>query len=72
MKAWGDGLACSNLTTEREKFKGKIILVQRGLCSFVDKVRRVQYVGGIAVVVGDNTAGSGLLTMFAKGINPWI
>jgi hypothetical protein len=73
VKAWGDGLACSNLTTEEEMcnvFRGKIILVQRGLCTFAEKVRRAQYVGGIAVVVGNNVAESGLLTMFARGINP--
>jgi hypothetical protein len=70
VKAWGDGLACDNLTElSGERFTGKIVLVQRGKCSFADKVRQVQYVGGIAAIVGDNTAGSGLLTMYAKGIS---
>jgi hypothetical protein len=73
VKGWGDGLACKNLsetTTESNPFKGKIVLVQRGKCAFADKVRRVQEVGGIAVVVGDNTPTSGLLTMYAKGTHP--
>src|SRR5271170_1006874 len=68
VKAWGDGLACVNYTESDKEFDGKIVLVQRGQCSFADKVRRVQYAGGIAVIVGDNIARSGLLTMFAKGI----
>src|SRR5579862_1102700 len=57
------------LETEMDKnrFKGKIVLVQRGKCAFAEKVRRVQEAGGIAVVVGDNTPSSGLLTMYAKG-----
>lgn len=66
VKAWGDGRACTNSTSS--EFEGKIVLVERGECSFVEKVRRVQGVGGIAVVVGDNMAGSGLLTMFATSM----
>ena len=65
VKAWGNGLACTNSTSTA--FKGKIALVERGECSFAEKVRRVQEVGGIAVIIGDNTAGLGLLTMYAKG-----
>jgi hypothetical protein len=70
VKAWGDGLGCSN-STKNFSCRGKIVLVQRGQCSFAEKVRRVQEVGGIAVIVGDNNAGSGLLTMFAKGSTLW-
>jgi hypothetical protein len=75
VKGWGDGLACQNFSEmkpDSNPFKGKIVLVQRGKCAFADKVRRVQAVGGIAVVVGDNTPTSGLLTMFAKGTRPLI
>ena len=73
VKAWGDSLACDDFTTQltnpwiESQFTGKIVLVQRGKCAFADKVRRVQQVGGIAVIVGDNVAGSGLITMYAKG-----
>lgn len=77
VKAWGNGLACSDVSEEeqkeetgREGYKGKIVLVQRGQCSFAEKVRWVQQVGGIAVIVGDNTPGAGLLTMYAKGTHP--
>ena len=69
VKAWGDGNACKNPVEgeDGEQWEGKIVLVRRGECSFADKVRRVQRVGGKAVVVGDNTAGTGPLTMYAKG-----
>jgi len=65
VKAWGDGLACSNST--EKGYEGKIILVERGRCAFVDKVRRVQEIGGKACIVGDNVPSSGLLTMYANG-----
>lgn len=55
---------------EKYPFRGKIVLVRRGKCSFAEKVRKVQKEGGIAVVVGDNTPSSGLLTMYAKGNIP--
>jgi len=74
VKAWGDGLACSDGASEadgdnllRLDYEGMIVLVQRGACSFAEKVRSVQRAGGIAAIVGDNTAGYGLLTMYAKG-----
>lgn len=77
IKAWGDGLACTNYTAAEtgldvdHKYRGKIVLVERGKCSFAEKVRRVQKIGGIAVIVGDNVPSSGgLLTMYAKGTRP--
>src|SRR5579862_9783918 len=84
IKAWGDGLACSNYTPRaadhgpsqtvrgrwRNIYQGKIILVERGKCAFAEKVRRVQAAGGRACIVGDNVPSSGgLLTMYAKGSN---
>ncbi|RKO87276.1 hypothetical protein BDK51DRAFT_43774 [Blyttiomyces helicus] len=45
-----------------------IALVQRGECSFIQKVRAMQRSGAIAVVVGDlEKSTSGLVTMFANG-----
>ena len=71
VKAWGDGLACDPPTEEDiEEWDGRVVLVRRGECSFVEKVRWVQRMGGKAVIVGDNTAGTGLLTMYAKGEPP--
>ncbi|CAG8748899.1 24230_t:CDS:2, partial [Gigaspora rosea] len=44
----------------------RIALVERGQCSFIDKVRNMQASGAIAVVVGDNEH-NGLITMYATG-----
>jgi PA domain len=64
----GDGLMCEEVPpSDQIRFRGKIILLQRGQCSFAAKTRNVQRAGAIAAIVGDNTAGSGLLTMYAKG-----
>ncbi|KAI8826729.1 uncharacterized protein EV422DRAFT_562783 [Fimicolochytrium jonesii] len=43
-----------------------IAIVQRGDCSFVQKVRAMQSSGAKAVVVGDNVPHSPLITMFAS------
>ncbi|CAG8516253.1 11987_t:CDS:2 [Cetraspora pellucida] len=43
-----------------------IALIERGQCSFIDKVRNMQASGAIAVVVGDNEHNS-LITMYATG-----
>ena len=68
IKCWDDGLACTPpKPEEKDKFVDKVVLVQRGKCAFAEKVREVQRAGGMAVVVGDNTPSSGLLTMYAKG-----
>jgi PA domain len=70
VNAWGDGLACDTPVSPEDEFEFKIVLVKRGKCSFAEKVRRVQDLGGVAVIVGDNVAGSGLVTMYAKGSYP--
>lgn len=43
-----------------------IALVERGQCSFIDKVRNMQSSGAIAVAVGDKDR-NGLVTMYAAG-----
>uniref|UniRef100_A0A1D1Z0R5 RING-type E3 ubiquitin transferase n=1 Tax=Anthurium amnicola TaxID=1678845 RepID=A0A1D1Z0R5_9ARAE len=43
-----------------------IALVERGQCTFIEKVRNMQTAGAIAVVVGDNEK-NGLITMYATG-----
>ncbi|KAI7867030.1 hypothetical protein BDF14DRAFT_776937 [Spinellus fusiger] len=47
-------------------FEHWIALVERGQCSFVDKVRTMQESGAIAVVVGDRHY-NGWVTMYAPG-----
>lgn len=55
------------------EIEGKIVLVARGGCGFLEKVLWAQSRGAVAVIVGDyrrtGTIGSGgLVTMYAKGM----
>ena len=75
VKAWDNHLGCSpsnDSTEELSRFRGKIVLVQRGGCSFVSKVRTVQEVGGVGVIVGDTCIQCPLMTMYAYGIRVTI
>lgn len=45
---------CSELITPNDQIKDKIVLVERGDCTFQDKARMVQTHGAAAVVVVDN------------------
>ncbi|CAI2166659.1 17406_t:CDS:2 [Funneliformis geosporum] len=56
---------CSKLKNSIE-VENQIVLVERGQCSFIEKVRNMQASGAIAVVVGDNER-NGLITMYATG-----
>jgi len=56
---------CSKLKREVST-KNWIALVERGQCTFIEKVRNMQTSGAIAVVVGDNEK-NGLITMYATG-----
>lgn len=47
--------------------RGRIILLPRGGCGFLEKVLWAQRRGALAVIVGDNVSGRGLVTMYAKG-----
>lgn len=49
--------ACNNLL-ETTAIKGKIAIVERGDCMFIDKARRIQKAGAIGGVILDNTPGS--------------
>ncbi|KAI9817709.1 MAG: hypothetical protein M1832_004603 [Thelocarpon impressellum] len=52
---------------EGAEIAGQIVLLSRGGCGFLEKVKWVQRRGGIALIVGDNTRGGGLVTMYAQG-----
>jgi len=59
------------------EIEGKVVLVQRGGCGFLEKVLWTQRRGGIALIVGDykrpGIGGGGssvLVTMYAKGMSP--
>ncbi|KAJ3077739.1 hypothetical protein HK102_005003 [Quaeritorhiza haematococci] len=62
----GDESGCTKLE-KAPAVDNWIALIERGRCAFVDKVRAMQASGASAVVVGDNVAHAGLLTMFASG-----
>ncbi|KAJ8324224.1 hypothetical protein QVD99_008552 [Batrachochytrium dendrobatidis] len=44
-----------------------IALVERGECSFADKVRAMQQSGASAVIIGDNSFFGDLITMYSQG-----
>lgn len=52
---------------EGAEIAGKVVLLSRGGCGFLEKVKWVQRRGGTAVIVGDDTRGGGLVTMYARG-----
>ena len=55
----GIGLACTPLSVANAfAVNGKIALVDRGVCTFVVKVKNAQDAGAIGVIVADNVAGS--------------
>ncbi|OIW30590.1 hypothetical protein CONLIGDRAFT_653443 [Coniochaeta ligniaria NRRL 30616] len=52
---------------EAAEISGKVVLLSRGGCGFVEKVRWAQRRGAIALIVGDNQRGAPLIQMFARG-----
>ena len=51
---------------EGAEIAGKVVLLSRGGCGFLEKVKWAQRRGGVAVIVGDNTRGGSLVTMYAR------
>ena len=52
---------------ENAEIAGKVVLLSRGGCGFLEKVKWAQRRGGTALIVGDNTPGGPLVTMYARG-----
>ncbi|KAE8353239.1 hypothetical protein BDV28DRAFT_133476 [Aspergillus coremiiformis] len=52
---------------ESAEINGNVVLLSRGGCGFLEKVKWVQRRGGIALIVGDDTRGGSLITMYARG-----
>lgn len=46
---------------------GKIVLLKRGGCGFLEKVKWAQNRGGLALIVGDDQRGGALVRMYARG-----
>lgn len=52
---------------ETAEIAGKVVLLTRGGCGFLEKVKWVQRRGGVGLIVGDNVRGGNLVTMYARG-----
>lgn len=52
---------------EMAEIQGKVVMLSRGGCGFLEKVKWAQRRGAIAVIVGDNARGGNLVTMYARG-----
>lgn len=52
---------------EGAEIAGKIVLLSRGGCGFLEKAKWAQRRGAVALIVGDNQRGGPLIQMFAKG-----
>jgi hypothetical protein len=53
------GLACTPLSAlDQAAVNGKIAVVDRGVCTFPEKVKAAQNAGAVAAIVVDNAAGS--------------
>lgn len=52
---------------ETAEITGKVALLSRGGCGFLEKVKWAQRRGAIALIVGDNQRGGPLIQMFARG-----
>ncbi|KAF2228838.1 hypothetical protein EV356DRAFT_512162 [Viridothelium virens] len=52
---------------EGAEIDGNVVLLSRGGCGFLEKVKWVQRRGGTALIVGDDVRGGPLVTMYARG-----
>ncbi|KAK5717289.1 hypothetical protein LTR15_009182 [Elasticomyces elasticus] len=52
---------------ETAEIAGKVVLLSRGGCGFLEKVKWVQRRGGVALIIGDDLRGGPLVTMYAHG-----
>lgn len=66
--------ACGPVLRNAEKARAKIVIAERGDCTFVSKARVVQSAGVLALIVCDNTPGSSgefqpMFAMSGDGVN---
>lgn len=52
---------------EGAEIAGRVVLLSRGGCGFLEKVKWAQRRGAAALIVGDHTRGGPLITMYARG-----
>ncbi|KAJ8122935.1 hypothetical protein ONZ43_g994 [Nemania bipapillata] len=63
----GTGHADIQSIQEGAEIAGKIVLLSRGGCGFLEKVKWAQRRGAIGLIVGDNRRGGPLIQMYAHG-----
>ncbi|KAI1339225.1 hypothetical protein F5Y15DRAFT_383491 [Xylariaceae sp. FL0016] len=63
----GSGHADIQSIQEGAEIAGKIVLLSRGGCGFLEKVKWAQRRGAVGLVVGDNQRGGPLIQMYAHG-----
>lgn len=63
----GSGHADIQSLQEGAEISGKIVLLSRGGCGFLEKVKWAQRRGAVALIVGDNQRGGPLIQMYARG-----
>ncbi|KAK3944022.1 hypothetical protein QBC46DRAFT_16290 [Diplogelasinospora grovesii] len=66
-KGSGPGHADIQSIQETAEITGKVVLLSRGGCGFLEKTKWAQRRGAIALIVGDNQKGGPLVQMFARG-----
>ncbi|KAK4555400.1 hypothetical protein LTR86_007697 [Recurvomyces mirabilis] len=52
---------------ETAEIAGKVVLLSRGGCGFLEKVKWAQRRGATALIIGDDIRGGPLVTMYARG-----
>ena len=57
--------ACETPFLNEAELRGRIALIDRGTCTFAEKVKRAQDAGAIAVIIADNVVGA-LVSMFGN------
>ena len=62
-----EGHADIQTLQETAEITGKIVMLSRGGCGFLEKVKWAQRRGATALIVGDDTRGGALVTMYARG-----
>ena len=62
-----EGHADIQTLQETAEITGKIVMLSRGGCGFLEKVKWAQRRGAAALIVGDDTRGGALVTMYARG-----
>lgn len=64
-----DDDACEEIDDAKHKYENKTVVVLRGGCTFLDKVRNLLDLLPLAVIIANNDPSGGLVTMFSNNFN---